>query len=70
MDLAGLLLSGARVSRLPASQMIVVRAERHADRLDMPRIRFQFAKHKYGDLRAMIDVLNSFAAFPGHAGRA
>ena len=42
---------------------------RHADRLDMPRIRFQFAKHKYGDLRAMIDVLNSFAAFPGHAGR-
>ena len=42
---------------------------RQADRLELPRIRFQFAKHKYGDLRAMIDVLNSFAAFPGHAGR-
>ena len=33
---------------------------RQGDRLDLPRIRFQFAKHKYGDLRAMIDVLNSF----------
>ena len=33
---------------------------RQADRLDLPRLRFQFAKHKYGDLRAMIDVLNSF----------
>jgi hypothetical protein len=33
---------------------------RQGDRVELPRIRFQFAKHKYGDLRAMIDVLNSF----------
>ncbi len=34
---------------------------RQDDRVDLPRIRFQFAKHKYGDLRAMIDTLNTFA---------
>ncbi len=33
---------------------------RQGDRVELPRIRFQFAKHKYGDLRAMIDVLNGF----------
>ncbi len=62
----GHLVSSGRIERTEPLAVEV----RHADRLDMPRIRFQFAKHKYGDLRAMIDVLNSFAAFPGHAGRA
>jgi uncharacterized protein (TIGR00730 family) len=33
---------------------------RHQDRVELPRIAFHFAKHGYGDLRAMIDVLNSF----------
>jgi uncharacterized protein (TIGR00730 family) len=33
---------------------------RQGDRVDLHRIRFQFAHHMYGDLRAMIDVLNSF----------
>jgi uncharacterized protein (TIGR00730 family) len=34
---------------------------RQDDRPDLPRIRFHFAQHRYGDLRTMIDVLNSFA---------
>jgi uncharacterized protein (TIGR00730 family) len=34
---------------------------RQGDRLELPRIAFSFAKHGYSDLRAMIDVLNSFA---------
>ena len=34
---------------------------RQNDRVELPRIRFQFAHHRYGDLRAMIDALNSFA---------
>ena len=33
---------------------------RQHDREELPRISFVFAKHRYGDLRAMIDVLNSF----------
>jgi hypothetical protein len=41
---------------------------RQDDRVELARIRFQFAKHKYGDLRAMIDVLNGFVASPGQAG--
>ena len=37
-------------------------AERRADDLlHLPRIAFSFAKHGFGDLRTMIDVLNSFA---------
>ncbi|CAN5480936.1 TIGR00730 family Rossman fold protein [soil metagenome] len=34
---------------------------RQGDRLELPRIAFPFAKHGYSDLRAMIDMLNSFA---------
>ena len=34
---------------------------RNDDNLELPRIAFAFAKHGYGDLRAMIDMLNSFA---------
>jgi hypothetical protein len=37
---------------------------RHDDRLDFERIAFAFAKHGYGDLRAMIDVLNDYALTP------
>ena len=33
---------------------------RQHDREELPRIAFVFAKHGYGDLRAMIDRLNSF----------
>lgn len=33
---------------------------REKDRLDMGRIAFSFTKHGYGDLRALIDRLNSF----------
>lgn len=34
---------------------------RDADRLDRARLGFHFAKHGYGDLRALIDLLNTFA---------
>ena len=34
---------------------------RQADKLDLHRIAFEFAKHGYSDLRAMIDQLNEFA---------
>jgi uncharacterized protein (TIGR00730 family) len=33
---------------------------KEADRLDLHRVAFAFAKHGYGELRAMIDTLNSF----------
>ena len=33
---------------------------RQNDSPQLPRIRFQFARHRYSDLRAMIDVVNSF----------
>lgn len=33
---------------------------RQGDRLDLHRIAFEFAKHGYSDLRAMIDQLNAF----------
>jgi uncharacterized protein (TIGR00730 family) len=35
---------------------------RQDDRLECERIAFAFAKHGYGDLRAMIDVLNTYVA--------
>jgi hypothetical protein len=34
---------------------------RENDRVDLPRIGFVFAKHGYGELRALIDTLNGFA---------
>jgi hypothetical protein len=34
---------------------------RQEDRIELPRIRFQFAHHRYGDLRALIDTVNSWA---------
>jgi len=33
---------------------------RERDQLDLHRIAFVFAKHGYGELRALIDTLNSF----------
>ena len=39
---------------------------RQADRVELPRIRFQFAHHRYGDLSALIDTLNSWAPPPAH----
>jgi uncharacterized protein (TIGR00730 family) len=33
---------------------------RNDDHVELPRIRFAFAKHRYGDLRALIDLVNSF----------
>ncbi|MBA3400288.1 MAG: LOG family protein, partial [Acidimicrobiia bacterium] len=35
---------------------------RNDDRIGLPRIGFMFAQHRYGDLRAMINVLNSYAS--------
>jgi len=35
---------------------------RNDDRIGLPRIGFTFAQHRYGDLRAMINVLNSYAS--------
>jgi uncharacterized protein (TIGR00730 family) len=34
---------------------------RQDDRVDLARIRFQFAQHRYGDLRALIDTVNTWA---------
>ena len=33
---------------------------RQHDHTDLPRIRFEFARHRYSDLRALIDLVNSF----------
>jgi uncharacterized protein (TIGR00730 family) len=33
---------------------------RHGDHVELPRIRFAFAKHRYGDLRALIDLVNNW----------
>ena len=52
----GQLVSSGRIER---SEPLGVEV-RQDDRVDLARIRFQFAQHKYGDLRAMIDVLNEF----------
>jgi len=35
---------------------------RERDRLELHRVGFRFAKHGYGELRALIDTLNSFVA--------
>ncbi|HWM22008.1 MAG TPA: LOG family protein, partial [Ilumatobacteraceae bacterium] len=38
---------------------------RQNDRLDFDRIAFKFAKHGYGELRALIDALNGYALTSG-----
>ncbi len=37
---------------------------RHNDHVELPRIRFAFRKHRSGDLRSLIDVLNSYVDEP------
>jgi uncharacterized protein (TIGR00730 family) len=37
---------------------------RHGDHVELPRIRFAFAKHRYGDLRALIDLVNNWIIPP------
>jgi uncharacterized protein (TIGR00730 family) len=54
----GHLVSSGRIRRVAAFPI----ERRHGDRPDLPRIAFVFAKHGYGDLRAMIDMLNTFPA--------
>ncbi len=46
--------------RIDASAPLSVEVRQNG-RVELPRIRFQFAHHRYGDLRALIDELNSFA---------
>jgi uncharacterized protein (TIGR00730 family) len=57
-DRFGHLVSSGRIRRVAAFPI----ERRHHDRPDLPRIAFVFAKHGYGDLRAMIDMLNRFPA--------
>jgi hypothetical protein len=35
---------------------------RHDDHVELPRIRFAFRRHRFADLRALIDALNGFVA--------
>ena len=37
---------------------------REHDAVDLPRIAFTFAKHGYGDLRALINAVNAFVESP------
>ena len=37
---------------------------RHDDHVELPRIRFAFRKHRSGDLRSLIDVLNGYVGEP------
>ena len=52
------LVSKGRIER--AGPMDIER--RHHDRVDLPRVRFSFARHRSGDLRALIDALNGYVA--------
>ena len=38
---------------------------RQNDRVEFDRIAFKFAKHGYGDLRALIDALNDYTLTAG-----
>ncbi len=35
---------------------------RHADHVELPRLRFVFRRHRSGDLRALIDAVNGFVS--------
>ena len=41
---------------------------RHADHVELPRLRFAFRRHRSGDLRALIDAVNGFVS-PGRRTR-
>ncbi len=53
----GHLCQSGRINRVDALDP----ERREHDRLDLHRIGFVFAKHGYGELRALIDTLNAFA---------
>ncbi len=59
-DRFGYLVARGRMER--SGPMEIER--RHDDHVDLPRLRFAFSRHRSGDLRALIDVLNSFAPPP------
>lgn len=52
------LVSAGRIERTAASPIEV----RQRDHEELPRLRFEFARHRYSDLRALIDVVNSFVS--------
>ncbi len=52
------LVSAGRIERAAASPIEV----RQRDHEELPRLRFEFARHRYSDLRALIDVVNSFVS--------
>jgi hypothetical protein len=52
----GYLVSRGRIERTEPMEI----ERRHGDHVELPRIRFAFARHRSGDLRALIDVLNTF----------
>ncbi len=55
------LVSSGRIRRVEPFAI----ERRNDEHPDLPRIAFAFAKHGYGDLRAMIDMLNTFAPSNG-----
>ncbi|MBA3289415.1 MAG: TIGR00730 family Rossman fold protein [Acidimicrobiia bacterium] len=58
----GHLVARGRIERTAAMDT----ERRRDDHVELPRIRFEFARHRYADLRALIDVLNDMApADPG-----
>ena len=57
----GHLVSAGKIRRVEPFSI----ERRQDDRLQFQRIAFAFAKHGYGDLRAMIDVLNGYALTTG-----
>ena len=59
-DRFGYLVARGRMER--SGPMEIER--RHDDHVELPRLRFAFSRHRSGDLRALIDVLNSFAPPP------
>ena len=56
----GHLCASGSIKRVPALDP----ERRENDKVDLPRIGFVFAKHGYGELRALIDTLNGLVAAP------
>jgi uncharacterized protein (TIGR00730 family) len=50
------IVASGQIERAPARSIEI----RQRDVADLPRVSFHFARHRYSELRAMIDVLNSF----------
>lgn len=47
--------------RIEASGPLPIEVREH-DQVDLPRIRFAFGRHSFGDLRRLIDTLNGYAS--------